>query len=136
MTTFLSRLLAALARAIVLPPLRAILNLASALVRPVARTLSAVALVVAAVALAHDLGPITIGRPSEFKSTPMMSHWQTLAPKTAETTRAFVNQRLPSWVWGAISGLLALPTFVAFTLLAMVLALVGRQRRRVEIFAN
>lgn len=128
--------LTALARILTLPALRALGGMLSAVLMPVARGAAGVALVIAAVALAHDLGPTTIGRSSEFSPTSVMAHWQQVAPAALKATRTFVTSRMPSWVWSAISAPLTLPTFIFFTFLSGVFGYFGRRRHKVEMFAN
>ena len=128
--------LLALARALTLPIVRAASGLMSALSLPLARGAAGVSLIIAAVALAHDIGPATAGRAAEFKPTVVLRHWDQLAPQSLKATRQFVTQRMPSWVWSAITGLLSLPTFAVFAGLSLVFGYFGRRRSRIEVFAN
>jgi hypothetical protein len=103
---------------------------------PLARMLSGVALVAAAVALAHDLGPVTLGIPSDITATTVLAHWQALAPISHKTAKAVVTATLGGWGWGLLTMPLTLPAVLVFAGLSLLLGFLGRRRRQVEIFAN
>lgn len=133
---WLRRLLAGTFRLLVLGPLRWLWGAAAGLAAPAARALAGVSLVVAAVALADDIGPVTVGAPAGFTATSVVGHWQKLAPASHATARTMVTRTVGSATWGVLTAPLAVPTFVAFTLLGALLGFLGRRRRQVEIFAN
>ncbi len=130
------QLIKTFARLVTLSPLRAVGGLLSALSLPIARGAAGVALIIAAVALAQDIGTSTVGRSAEFRPTAVVRHWEELAPQSFKATRQFVTLRMPPWVWSAIAGLFSLPTFAFFTGVAVVFGYFGRRRLRTEIFAN
>jgi hypothetical protein len=135
------RALTGLARLLTLPLLRGLGGVLLTLSVPTLRAVAAIFLVVAAVALASDAGTSTTGgaatgAKSAFHATPVLAHWQKLAPTSLDATRAFVTTRLRPWVWDAVSGPLRLPSFVFFAALGALLGYLGRHRRRVEIFVN
>jgi len=136
------RLLTGLARALTLPPLRALGGLLAGMALPFARAAAGVSMIIAAVALAHDLGPAmatarnaSVQSTAGFSPTSVMRHWEQLAPQSHKATRAFATQRMPQ-AWSLVAGIFALPAFVAFTGFALIFGYFGRRRRRVEIFAN
>lgn len=134
--TALMHLLNGLFRVTALPVLRAIGGISWTLAIPAFRALAGVCLIVAAVALAADAGPVGTAGFSRFQSTPVLTHWQQIAPSSLDATRSFVLTRIRPWVWDAISSPLRLPSFVFFTGLGIVLGYMGRYRRHVAIFAN
>ncbi len=127
---------AATAHVLTVPLLRGIGGILSTLAIPVSRGLAGVCLIVAAVALASDLGTATMGGQRKIEPTSVVRHWQTFGPNSMEQTRSFLNKRTRPWVWEAFSTPLRMPAFVFFTLLGMVFGYLGRRRHRVNIFAN
>jgi hypothetical protein len=125
-----------LVRLLTLPALRALAGLMSTISYPLARAAAGIALIIAAVALAHDLGPATVGRTSDFHATAVLTHWQQLAPESLLAASGFATKRLQPWVWSAATAPLKLPTFIVFAVLGAVFGYLGRRRQRVEIFAN
>jgi small basic protein len=123
-------------RATARPLFGAIAGVGWTLLVPTFRALAGVFLIVAAVALASDLGPITSRTERTFQPTPVLSHWQQTAPNSLSSVKAFFTARLRAWVWDAFSAPLRLPTFVFFTMVAALFGYLGRHRRRVDIFAN
>jgi hypothetical protein len=132
----LLRTLTALLRVLTLPLLRGIGGIATTIALPTFRALSGILLVVAAVALAHDAGNVSSNPSKGFQPTSVLVHWQQLAAPALDNTKQFVTKRMRPWVWDALSAPLRLPSFVFFTLLAIVFGYCGRHHRRVEIFAN
>jgi hypothetical protein len=130
------RTLTALLRALTVTPLRGLANLTATIALPTFRALSGILLVVAAVALAHDAGNISSNPTKGFQPTAVVTHWQQLAAPSLDNTKQFISKRLRPWVWDALSAPLKLPSFVFFTLAAMLFGYLGRHHRRVEIFAN
>jgi hypothetical protein len=139
--TSLMRALTGLARLLTLPLLRGLGGVFLTLAVPTLRAVAGICLVVAAVALASDAGTVTTGGPTtggraSFHATPVLAHWQSVAPTSLDATRSFVTKRLRPWVWDAGSAPLRLPSFVFFAALGALLGYLGRHRRRVEIFVN
>ena len=125
-----------LARGLTLPVLRAIGSLLFSLTVPVLRASAVVCLIIAAVALASDLGTFSTATPGSMKTTSVIQHWQTMSPITLDTTRTFLTRRMRPWVWDAFSTPLKLPAFGFFSLLGLVVGYLGRRRQRINIFAN
>jgi hypothetical protein len=130
------RAMTALIRSLTLPLLRGIGGIATTIALPTFRALAGIFLVVAAVALAHDAGNISADPAKGFQPTAVVTHWQQFAAPSLDNTKQFVTKRLRPWVWDALSAPLKLPSFVFFTLVAIVLGYCGRHNRTVEIFAN
>lgn len=128
--------LSSLARVLTLPLLRAIGGILLTLTIPVLRFAAGVCLIVAAVALASDMGTATTGGQRRVEPTAVVQHWQQFSPTTMDTTRAFLMKRTRPWVWDAVSAPLRLPTFAFFSAVGLLLGYLGRRRSRVNIFAN
>jgi hypothetical protein len=124
------------AHGLAMPLLRAIGGILATLTIPVLRGLAGVCLIVAAVALASDMGTATMGGQRSIEPTPVVRHWQTFGAHSLELTRSFLTKRTRPWVWEAVSTPLRMPTFVFFTLLGLAFGYLGRRRYRVNIFAN
>jgi hypothetical protein len=100
------------------------------------RFLSALFLLVAAVALVADMTPVLIGG-VPFAATSMSAHWADLAPSSLAAAKTAVNVAAPPWVWETlIAGVIDRPTFVIFGLLALVTGYHGRRRHEVNIYVN
>lgn len=130
------RTLTALLRTLTLPLLRGLGAIAATIALPTFRALSGIFLVMAAVALAHDAGNVSSNPTQGFQPTAVLVHWQQLAAPSLDNTKQFISKRMRPWVWDALSAPLKLPTFVFFTLVAILFGYLGRHHRRVEIFAN
>ncbi|MEQ1695496.1 MAG: hypothetical protein ABL901_06605 [Hyphomicrobiaceae bacterium] len=124
------------AHGLTMPLLTGIGGILATLAIPVLRGLAGVCLIVAAVALASDMGTATLGGQKSIEPTSVVRHWQTLGANSIEQTRSFLNKRTRPWVWEAFSTPLRMPTFVFFTLLGLMFGYLGRRRHRVNIFAN
>lgn len=129
---FLGRLL----RGLTLPLLEGTGGVLATLAIPTLRGLCGVCFIVAAVALASDLGTAPSGGARAFTPTPALRHWQSVAPQSLEGTRSFLIKRTRPWVWDAVSAPLRMPTFAFFSLLGLVFGYLGRRRTGVNIFAN
>ena len=123
-------------RTVALPPLHAVAGILTTFTIPTFRALAGTFLIVAAVALASDIGPITSSGAKSFHATIVVSHWQQIAPSSLDATVAFFTKRERPWVWDAFSAPLRLPTFVFFTVLGAIFGYLGRRRHRVNIFVN
>jgi hypothetical protein len=132
----LMRAVVELARLTAIPLLRGIGGILSTIALPSCRALSGICLVVAAVALASDVGPVTSRAGVTMETTTVLKHWQSLAAPSLDVAKQFVATRMKPWIWDLVSAPLRLPSFVFFSLLALVFGYLGRHRRRVEIFAN
>ncbi len=99
------------------------------------RFLAAVFLLAATIALVVDATPALYGA-GAWKATSLAAHWRELAPSSFEASRQAVTAVGP-WIWtGVIAPLLAVPTFVTFGVLALLIGYIGRRRRSVRIFVN
>jgi len=134
--TGLKQLISALLRMTALPVLRGLGGFVWTLMVPTLRVLSGVSIVIASVAMASDAGPVSFAGGVHLKSTPVLAHWQQVAPSSLEATRGFVQKRMRPWIWDAVSAPLKMPSFVFFLLLGVLLGYLGRHRRQVAIFAN
>jgi hypothetical protein len=131
-----ARNLANLARALTLPLLRAMAGILLTLIIPVLRAGAAMFLIIAAIALASDLGSITTAAPTRLNATSVVEHWRSISPVSLESTRAFLIKRTRPWVWDAFSTPLKLPAFIFFSVLGLTVGYFGRPRKRVNIFVN
>lgn len=69
--------------------------------------------------------------------TPIMMHWERLAPSTLKTFEVFVTKSVHPLVWsGGIKSMLNLPAAVVLVTLGGFFGYLGRRRRRVNIYAN
>jgi hypothetical protein len=99
------------------------------------RFLAAVFLLAATIALVVDATPSVYGA-GAFQATALSAHWQELAPTAFEAARKAVTGLSP-WLWDdVIAPALAVPTFVAFGVLAVLSGYAGRRRKSVRIFVN
>jgi len=134
--TGLRQYFAGLMRVTAMPVLRGGGGVLWTLLVPTLRALAGVSIIVAAVALASDAGSTGLSSPLQIKPTPVIVHWQQIAPSSLESTRGFVQKRMRPWVWDAVSAPLKMPSFVFFVLLGALLGYLGRHRRQVMIFSN
>ncbi|MGH8337791.1 MAG: hypothetical protein ACRETL_13435 [Gammaproteobacteria bacterium] len=130
------RFFTALIRMTALPALRAAGGLIWTILVPTFRALAGVSIVIAAIALASDTGPIDASGGVHLRPTSVLADWQSLAPAALDATHRFVVKRMQPWVWEALSAPLTLPSFVVFLVLGLILGYLGRHRRQVAIFAN
>jgi uncharacterized membrane-anchored protein len=102
---------------------------------PVFRFLAAVCLLVATIALVDDATPAVYGA-GPFVLTSLSAHWQDLAPSAFAAAQKGADSLAP-WLWkDMLVPILAMPTCIAFGLLAVLFGYVGRRRRAVEVFIN
>lgn len=100
------------------------------------RLLSHPLLLLAAVALIYD-GTRTLAGGSGFIMTSLIEHWQTIAPASLESTKAFVTRRLGSALWDpAVMSALRLPAWLVLGGLGLLFSYIGRKTRAVNVFAN
>lgn len=101
----------------------------------VLRFLAMLCLLVAAIALATDATRAYWTGGSI--ATPLAKHVNDLAPKALTAAKLAVGGATHPLVWHTmLEPILALPAWVSFTILAMIVGWVGRRRRRINIFAN
>lgn len=132
----LMRALASLTRLLTLPVLRAVGGILAGIAVPLSRAMAGVCLIIAAVALASDMGPTSLARQQSFEPTAVITHWQEIAPASLEGVHTFLMKRTRPWIWDAFSAPLRLPSFVFFAALCLLFGYLGRHRQRVNIFAN
>jgi hypothetical protein len=69
--------------------------------------------------------------------TSLLEHWSRIAPGLLASAQSGVGRALHPLVWNlGVSKLLAVPTWALFAAVGVLLAYVGRRRRRVNVFAN
>lgn len=92
--------------------------------------------VVAILALVRDATHAWYGG-SGLVATSLGKQWAELHPSSLADAEAAVKAHLGPWAWSpVVSSVLEQPTFVVFLVFAALLYLLGRRRRRVNIFAN
>ncbi len=99
------------------------------------RFLSGTVLLFATIAIVYDLTRWQIGLPGP-PFTSFARHWSDFAPATLELSRKFVSAKAHPLVWEAIAVILRTPAPISLTLLGLLLGWFGRERRRVNVFAN
>jgi hypothetical protein len=102
----------------------------------VLRLLAHPLLLLAAVALVYD-GTRTLAGGAGLVTTSLIEHWQTLAPVSLESTKAFVTRRLSPELWDpVVMSALRLPAWLALGGLGLIFGYIGRKKRAVNVFAN
>lgn len=102
----------------------------------VLRLLAHPLLLLAVVALVYD-GTRTLAGGSGLVITSLVEHWQTLAPATLDSARAFVIRNLGAATWDSmIMSTLRVPAWLALGGLGLTFGYIGRRRRAVNVFAN
>lgn len=102
----------------------------------VLRMLARPLLLVAVIALVYD-GTRTLAGGSGIVMTSLLEHWNGLAPATLEALKTFMVKRLGAGIWdGGLLRLLRLPAWLVFGVFGLLLAYVGRKRRKVNVFIN
>ena len=101
----------------------------------VLRFIGSLFLLGAVIALTSDLSRPS--RPGAPMFTSIHKHWADFAPQTLAAAQKSVETRTHRLVWDpGIRSVLAIPAFVSFGGLAVLMLYAGRPRRRVEIFMN
>ena len=99
------------------------------------RLLASVLLLIAVIAIVFD-GTRSLAAHT-LLLTSLGENWAKIAPATLNAARNAVQRYTHPLVWDlGIRKLLLLPSWVVFGVLGVVVAYVGRQRRRVNVFAN
>lgn len=99
------------------------------------RLLGGWSLLVALVAFFNDL--ILSGRQDAFVTTSLGKHWFALSPTTLNLTQAGLERHVHPVLWDPVlTSLLVLPAALVFAVLGVVLYVLGRRRRTINIFAN
>jgi len=99
------------------------------------RFLAMLLFLIATLAFATDASRAYFGEGTIF--TPLLQHWSDLAPTAlASARRSLVGATHPAvWDW-LVAPVLAVPAWITFGGLAVTVSVIGRRRRRVNIFAN
>lgn len=102
----------------------------------VLRLLAGLCLLIATLALVADMSP-WLNRSGDFNATALATHWQQVAPGSLDRARAAVSRATAPWVWDPlIWTVIGAPTFALFGGLGLLLGVLGRRRRRINIYAN
>jgi hypothetical protein len=99
------------------------------------RFLAGVLLLVAVLAAVYD-GTRSLAAGS-MVATSLLEHWTKLAPVLLTSAQNSVRRATHPAVWDqGVRQLLLVPTWAAFAALGLILAYLGRRRRRINVFAN
>jgi hypothetical protein len=99
------------------------------------RLLASMLLLIAVIAIVFD-GTRSLAAHT-LVLTSLGENWAKIAPATLAAARSAVQRNTHPLVWDlGVRKLLLLPSWVVFGVLGVVVAYVGRQRRRVNVFAN
>ncbi|KAB2920277.1 MAG: hypothetical protein F9K29_01995 [Hyphomicrobiaceae bacterium] len=105
------------------------------LLAPMARLLAGLLLLIAVVAAVYDATRTMSA--NSLVMTSLGEHWSKLAPASLGTAQAAVQRYAHPVVWTSlVHALLLVPAWLFFGGLGILLAVVARQRRRVNVFAN
>lgn len=92
-------------------------------------------LLIATLSLIHD-GSQTLIRGNGLLVTPLGQHWQDVAPSLMLSMRASLRAIWP-WLWdGPVTFLLGYPGWIIFGIIGALLCYAGRNRKRINIYAN
>src|SRR5262245_45825727 len=101
------------------------------------RFLAGVLLLIAAIAAIYDGTRALDTGGGQMTTTSLGRQWSKLAPVSHKTAQNAVRRYSHPLVWdGLIQRVLLLPTGAVFGTLGLVVAYVGRRRRRINVFAN
>ena len=99
------------------------------------RMLAGLFLLLATVALVADLTRYMNGQ--GLQMTSLFAHWTGLSPQSLKTMGQFVQRYAHPYLWDpAMVRILVLPTWLVLGALGVVFGLLGRRKRRVNIFTN
>ena len=99
------------------------------------RVFAWILLLIAMVALVGDFTRAANG--GAFAMTTTFGYWKGVSPQSLAASAAYVQRSLHPWLWDALAmRVLLLPIWFLLGSLGLVLAIVGRKKRRVNIFAN
>ncbi len=74
---------------------------------------------------------------SEWVSTPLGEYWYKLHPASLNTLQAAIERHVHPYLWDpVVFTVLQAPAWVFFGVLGILLYLLGRPRRRIEVFSN
>ena len=101
----------------------------------VLRALAWLLLLVAVIVLVNDVTRAAGGNGSVMATS--LSHWKQTSPASFASAAAFVQKSLHPKLWDpVIVRLLMLPMWVLLGALGLLFAVLGRKKRRINIFAN
>jgi hypothetical protein len=99
------------------------------------RVLAGIVLLFAAIAFISDFTRWSTG--GGLSLTSIAGHWRGASPTSFAAVQTAVSRTLHPWLWDPLLlRLLSLPAFVTLGLLGLLLARLGRERYRVNIFVN
>jgi hypothetical protein len=99
------------------------------------RLMAWVFLLIATIALVGDLTRAGTGNGWVLTST--LSHWKALSPQGLATFAGFIQKNIHPALWDPVMvRLLILPAWLLLGAIGVVLAVLGRKKRRVNIYAN
>jgi len=100
------------------------------------RFIASLFLLVAVIALVSDLTRAQLGA-AGAPFTPMLKYVGDFAPSSLAGAQRAVQNNIHPFVWDPVlKSLLSLPAWASLGTIGLVLAYVGRRRRRVNIFTN
>ena len=100
------------------------------------RFVATLCLLVAAIALVSDLTPYLSGA-SSLSISSIEEHWKEVAPATFQSVESSFAGGHQGWLWTYVIGpLVATPTVLMFSALALLAGYAGRRQARVKVFAN
>ena len=99
------------------------------------RILAGIVLLIAVIVLISDITRVSTGGSVALTST--LSYWKSAAPQSLTAVSGFVQRNLHSALWdGFLVRILLLPAWSLLGALGVILALIGRKKRRVNIYSN
>jgi hypothetical protein len=99
------------------------------------RALAWVFLLLAAIALVNDITRSSFS--SSLVLTSTLAHWKTFFPQSLTGFVTFLQKSLHPFVWDPlVVRVLVLPAWFTFGALGIACGLLGRKKRRINIFAN
>jgi hypothetical protein len=99
------------------------------------RGLAWVFLLIAAIALVNDITRTTTSGSLALTST--LVHWKSFFPQSLAAFISFVQKSVHPLVWDPlVVRVLILPAWITFGALGILCGLLGRKKRRINIFAN
>ncbi len=124
----------------IVPVVLAILVVVSSTVRTAVRFLLRLiarpVLLLAVVALVYD-GTRTLAGGSGIVITPLLEHWQAMAPRSLTALQGFTIRVLSPAAWdGVMLRVVMLPAWLTVGVLGFVLAWLGRKPQRTKVFIN
>ena len=101
----------------------------------VLRALAWICLLIAMIALVGDLTRANTGGPMVMTSS--LAHWKSMAPQSLAAFSGFVQKLVHPALWDPVmTRVLLLPAWLLIGAIGVIMAVLGRRKRRVNIFAN